>query len=209
MTADSFHIPSRAEMAAALTPQGTSTPALQARWATVVQESPLRVRVLGEQTVVAATPVSLAGPLAVDDIVWVTLTDKGSLVVVGKEGGQNLSSYYSRDEVDALLTAQAEALMPAHGSNANGTYIQWPDGTMWCGKTFTITPSPDNWTQTLWTYPVAFIATPFVTVSQGSTAATMKLWGSRTDTATTTYVGLIRSNNTDSLLTATAYGFWK
>lgn len=50
-----------------------------------------------------------------------------------------------------------------HGSNANGEYIKWADGTQICivQKTVTVSITPANsgigWTDTLtWTYPAGF-----------------------------------------------------
>lgn len=46
------------------------------------------------------------------------------------------------------------------GSNANGTYIKWPDGTMFCRLEAIIDTSvaADTYTEVTWTYPASFLS---------------------------------------------------
>jgi hypothetical protein len=46
------------------------------------------------------------------------------------------------------------------GSNANGSYIKWADGTMFCRLEAIIDTSvaADTYTEVTWTYPVSFLA---------------------------------------------------
>lgn len=45
------------------------------------------------------------------------------------------------------------------GSNANGSYIKWPDGTMrcWVEGIIVATVAADTYTEATWTYPEAFL----------------------------------------------------
>lgn len=91
MSDESFLIPDRQTLRDALIPSPTPDPALRGRWAQVQAISPkLRVRMLGEDTDVPVTPMTLVADLQEGDWVWTALTDKGSLIVVGRQGGTPL-----------------------------------------------------------------------------------------------------------------------
>lgn len=87
MTDFNFMIPSRDDMLRAVVPQKKEPPLIRPRWATVTQAAPLRIQMFGDPSPVEVTPTSLVGDLAVDDIVWTMLGDKGALIVVGRLNG--------------------------------------------------------------------------------------------------------------------------
>lgn len=106
------------------------------------------------------------------------------------------------------------------GSNANGTYIKFGDGTMICYYKTTVYDQAINSAYGSlfigtrnWTFPEPFISAPFVTIGQfkwGSGAS----WGGAM-ASTTTYVILrgydvsARAAGTACTISAMAIGRWK
>lgn len=85
---DDFPLPTRGSLMDALVQPRARPPAMLPRWAAVVAVAPsLRVHMIKDPTPVAVTPRTLVTDLAVGDLVWTVLTDKGDLIVVGKVGG--------------------------------------------------------------------------------------------------------------------------
>ena len=120
--------------------------------------------------------------------------------------------------VDTLGNVVAGGDIVSSGSNSNGYYIQFADGTMICRQntaTITIIGGPyDGWyEQTLdWTFPVPFVGSPQVP-APGFMRTVAGL-------ATFTWIGLISSsgtrfvansldNSTQGYFLATATGRWK
>ena len=63
-------------------------------WATVTDDSPLRIKLDGESTALDVTPDTLVASLAVSDRVWVQLVTNANptrryrrLVIIGRAGG--------------------------------------------------------------------------------------------------------------------------
>jgi hypothetical protein len=94
------------------------------------------------------------------------------------------------------------------GSNANGAFVRFADGTQICTETRTITPVANTFTSYTWTYPAAFIADPIISTTANSVASTIKntQYGDRT--ATSTLVGIIRENTVTTNVDAIAIGRW-
>jgi hypothetical protein len=114
------------------------------------------------------------------------------------------------------------------GSNANGEFVKYADGTQICTFRFSI-GIPDNWTVSAfpaqqvyaWTFPSAFISDPAVTASGGqaeagtvSTTGNINISVARPESTTTTTVNIsakeIRSSSgtTGAGIHATAIGRW-
>lgn len=111
-------------------------------WATVTQESPLRVRLDGQSQSLDMTPDSLVGGLRVNDRVKAVLIEKGLLVV-----GVATSGQWANITIHSPFAAQGASNVPqvrlrngtvesrwgfsATGTSANGTFLvgQLPTGT--------------------------------------------------------------------------------
>ena len=106
----------------------------------------------------------------------------------------------------------------ASGSNSNGYYVQFADGTMICRQntaTITIIGGPyDGWyEQTLdWTFPVPFVGSPqvpapgFMRTVAGLAAFT---WIGLISSSGTRFVANSLDNTTQGYFLATATGRWK
>lgn len=112
----------------------------------------------------------------------------------------------------------------SHGSNANGKYVKFPDGTLICWvehKTTTAINSAwggvyeSTTQQDLGTWPHAFISTPNVVVSplrySGSVTAYLEQVSDTSTTAVgTSYYWCPRSHNSAAVgATIIGIGFWK
>lgn len=93
-----------------LVPKATLEPDV-ARWATVTQTSPLRIKLDGETTALPFTPDSLVSGLMANDRVWVALATNGDpsvksrrVVVLGRNGGANPAGIIQQFAGDVLPT---------------------------------------------------------------------------------------------------------
>ncbi|MGB7595252.1 MAG: hypothetical protein WBL80_06780, partial [Erysipelotrichaceae bacterium] len=101
------------------------------------------------------------------------------------------------------------------GSNANGSYIKFSDGVMICySPNFAVTHNGGavaGWTYispaTVWTFPVAFYATPNIVVASSNYA--MGLWTSASTTSVSMRSVAMDSTGRSSGLTGIAVGRWK
>lgn len=106
----------------------------------------------------------------------------------------------------------------ASGSDANGEWTKFPDGTLICRGTITVAGPNTNsgsliWYggRTTWTFPAAFISTPSTSGNFSSGAGDM--WLSSASPSTTSaefalYGGRSRSGNNYTCF-VTAVGRWK
>ena len=108
-----------------------------------------------------------------------------------------------------LMPKLGSDLLVEHGSNANGSWYKFADGTMICTWDTNITPTANSNTGKTWTFPVAFIAQPAISVTPNSTGATVSFCGFANPTATNCSLRIVRSNNTSTPLSAMAVGLWK
>jgi hypothetical protein len=99
-------------------------------WATVTDDSPLRVQLDGESAPLDVTPDTLVSGLAVDDRVWVQLVTSANparryrrLVVFGRSGGQAMGGWTAwNPTLTALTVGSGEVL---------AKYTQLDDSVMW------------------------------------------------------------------------------
>ncbi|CUH82635.1 DUF2793 domain-containing protein [Tropicibacter naphthalenivorans] len=82
------------------------------------------------------------------------------------------------------------------GSNANGSYVRWADGTQLClKKDFTITAATAVVCYEGWTYPAAFVEEPdFVDISLSLNSADWSNAGLRDDVSTTGVIGTLTAS---------------
>ena len=107
------------------------------------------------------------------------------------------------------------------GSNANGSFTKYPDGTLICYNLFTATGITNlaasgvyYGSDITWTYPSTFLATPIVsgTGARQSTDSNSLWAGLRTTGATTTVLRAYSTTSSSGLghnIHATAIGRWK
>ncbi len=78
---------------------------------------------------------------------------------------RNASTVYARDDIVGTVSESAGVPTGAiieSGNNANGNFVKFADGTMWCDRRLFSVASGG----TVWTYPVAFVGTvPTITHS--------------------------------------------
>jgi hypothetical protein len=102
------------------------------------------------------------------------------------------------------------------GSNANGEYVKYADGTLMCWQEWAVESMADYTTrEETWTFPVAYTAAPNVSVTgvRDATEATKKTSAWPLENATTTAVGLACVNDSGTSsdgvgMSAQAHGFW-
>jgi len=119
----------------------------------------------------------------------------------------------SIDKLDMALKDVVES-----GSNANGTYIKFSDGTMICTGTFVDTLAVNNATGALWfaykawTFPVAFNAVPtYVDASFAGSTVLIGAGSSSISTTSMTYHVLATASQASIAVTSRciAVGRWK
>ncbi|MFY0682623.1 MAG: hypothetical protein JXR13_18770 [Thalassovita sp.] len=66
---------------------------------------------------------------------------------------------------DPLVWSDWRPLTPTRGSNANGEYVRFSDGTQICWSSHTITHNSGNRLEDNWNFPAAFISAPEVTAT--------------------------------------------
>jgi len=97
------------------------------------------------------------------------------------------------------------------GSNANGEFVKYADGTMICTNRNTITPVANTFTAYTWTYPGgSFIQRPIVSVTgnSGVEAVQNAQCADFASDHSTVDVGLVRSNTANTELHSIAVGRW-
>lgn len=134
----------------------------------------------------------------------------GSLTVNG-------SLVYTRGNIVGTVSQSSGAPTGAiieKGSNANGNYVRYADGTQICYRDdFEITPSAANTpTSATWTFPAAFGSTTnlIVLATANSSVVGTIVTGVATSgtTSTTTLVWVTRINTTATFIQMTAIGRW-
>ena len=122
------------------------------------------------------------------------------------------------DKLDSHLAESSSKHITESGSNSNGRYIKFDDGTMICSISKTVTASINTAYGSIyygtyrWDYPKPFVDIPAVSCSQfkwGNSAS----WGNvgATYLAYAILMGfdLYSRNSGDTLLSAIAIGRWK
>lgn len=135
--------------------------------------------------------------------------------VITNQYSTSTSETYSADYMNDKIIVDS-------GSNANGTYAKFGDGTMICTMHITVTDQSINGTYgslfqgtRTWTFPVPFVSTQGLSVHCG-----MFQWGSSASwgtvstitTTDTTLRGIdcfSRASGTSTYISATAIGRWK
>lgn len=140
--------------------------------------SPTQAQVnLGEKTVPVVVPASITG-VVVDASVVVRL------------GGTPV--------VESVLSGAAVA----------GTgWTTLPGGVLFCYAKKTVTsPTPNVWSGVTWTFPMPFASVPVIGVTPQTGVETVLVVSFDSPGTTSTQVGLVRANNTDTILHVTAIG---
>lgn len=98
------------------------------------------------------------------------------------------------------------------GSDANGDYVKFDDGTMICRKQMTVTTSAANTlASTSWTFPAPFIAAPRVVASVANYSTNQVVsTGSNSNTTTTSSICVVSgSSGVELRVDAVATGRWR
>jgi len=154
-------------------------------------------------------------------------TASGGTVAVTVDAAQNLTSatagrLFGRSNI--LGTVSQSAGVPTgaiieRGSNANGEFVRFADGTQICNATITVTvntaftnvfgtTSGNSFrSDSTWSYPSAFIAAPTITGSGGSNASVVEISGEPTTTSTPFYP-YTTVNGTTLIISLLAIGRW-
>lgn len=127
----------------------------------------------------------------------------------------------AKNEMEAIKSLNKKiAGIIESGSNANGSYIKFTDGTMICTLDTTVSDQAINrsygdlyWGPRTWNFPVAFIEKPAVSCGMFKWGTGMS-WGNVSGIATTyaTLVGMdtsSRDTGTSTKIHAMAIGRWK
>ena len=129
----------------------------------------------------------------------------------------NYSGYFVDKDRNKYYSGIVES-----GSNSNGSYIKFSDGTMICYLNITVTDQAIDtqygtsslyFGRRTWTFPVAFIKEPNVSCGRFKWG-TSGSWGSAME-ATKTIANLMgydmysRASGTRTIISATAIGKWK
>lgn len=161
------------------------------------------------------------------DSAWLIYDNGGDVVINGSTVGGEYRFDGSSDLNPAALTSvitrgQGDALyVPTNGTNVNGYWVRYPDGTQICTRIMAITVDLSNFsTGTLyrnvsgyqWTFPAAFIAPPTISYAVPHYA----IWATQDGALTTTTNGsgafiwspINGPNGTGSFLHMIAIGRW-
>lgn len=89
-----------------------------------------------------------------------------------------------------------------------GGYEKKANGRLTCWVRCGLTPVTNNFTSRKWTYPVAFLDSPAISVTASSSAETVQ--NAQEDAGNNLYanIGVTRSNTTTTTISAIAEGFW-
>jgi hypothetical protein len=143
------------------------------------------------------------------------LAQTGDYTLTGALDATNLtrdgSQVYSRDNI--LGTVSESSGVPTgaiieRGSNANGDYVRFADGTQICWNNEIVTPVANTYTSYTWTFPAAFSVTPSITVSANSASAAVVNTQFSSPSATSAGIGINRTNTTNTTLSSQAIGRW-
>ena len=127
----------------------------------------------------------------------------------------------AKQEMEAIKSLNKKvAGIVESGSNANGSWVKFADGTMICTLNITVTDQAINrsygslyWGSRTWSFPAAFIEKPAVSCGMFKWGTGMS-WGNVSGITTTyaTLVGIdiaIRDTGTSTEIHAIAIGRWK
>ena len=106
-----------------------------------------------------------------------------------------------------LREVDGDALyLPERGSNANGEYVRFPDGTQICTHSLTTSSSG----AVTWTFPAAFIAAPDSVHSNGNAASAGRFvtYASPTTTSTDVHGWSDATTRSTTNVSITAIGLW-
>ena len=135
----------------------------------------------------------------------------------------NIAGYYNKGNVVGTVSQSDGVPTGAvieRGSNANGEYVKFSDGTMICSILKTVTDQAINSTYgslytgtRTWTFPAVFVDSPVVTASSakwGTGAAWAITDGvSSVESATLRFFDVVsRSTGTNFIYSASAIGRW-
>jgi hypothetical protein len=110
---------------------------------------------------------------------------------------------YSKTEVDGLISS---------GSNSNGSYVKYPDGTMICWNSISAVAGTGIQNTGVKTYPITFTAAPFTMVqhySQASVFANWYVYNNAINGFTLYHQGLSGVDLTGTSFKYIAIGKWK
>lgn len=110
---------------------------------------------------------------------------------------------YSKAEVDGLIV---------NGSNANGSYVKFPDGTMICWNSISAVAGTGVQNTGVKTYPITFASAPFTMVqhySQASVFANWYVYNNAINGFTLYHQGLSGVDLTGTSFKYIAIGKWK
>ena len=148
-----------------------------------------------DDRLVALSPSDVAGTAATRDAIGAgDLYSRGGILgTVSQSGGVPTGAIIER------------------GSNANGEYVKFADGTMICTNRNTIAPVANTFTAYTWTYPGgSFMERPIVSVTGNSgVEAIQNAQCANFDSNNfTVNVGVVRSTTADTELHSIAIGRW-
>ncbi|MFZ1469981.1 MAG: DUF2793 domain-containing protein [Paracoccaceae bacterium] len=144
-----------------------------------------------------------------------TDTTSGRLLAVGAGHQQLDSSLYRRGNV--VGTASQTGGTPTgalieRGTNANGDYVRFADGTQMCWGQIGITPVANVATSGPWTFPASFLSgsTPSIVLSANSSVpgTTLQQISFTSPTTTGCEAVIYRTNSTTTQLRLLAIGRW-
>lgn len=97
-----------------------------------------------------------------------------------------------------------------NGSNANGQYVRFADGTMICTQHFSVTVGANAAVNTTWTFPAAFAAAPKVYPSASTTSPQTYMAGAGGTNGTTGFFSLFNGSGSSQTREgdAMAIGRW-
>jgi hypothetical protein len=166
---------------------------------------------LGPAVQTVQPPTQLSGNFTLSG----DLAQTGDYTLTGALDATNLtrdgSQVYSRDNI--LGTVSQSAGVPTgaiieRGSNANGDYVRFADGTQICWNNETVTPEANTYTFYTWTFPAEFSVTPSITVSANSASTAVVNTQFSAPSATSARIGINRTNTTNTTLSSQAIGRW-
>jgi hypothetical protein len=138
-----------------------------------------------------------------------SLPDEAGTVVTSATGG----GVYSRNNI--LGTVSESGGVPTgaiieRGSNANGEFVKYADGTMICFVKNETTPVANTLTSSTHTWPVAFVAAPILSCAVDSAVygTTITAMTARAATTTGYTQTILRSNTVITGLSVIAIGRW-
>lgn len=218
---DTEWVTSAAATAVSYAPQILTEPQQSQARTNISAASPFRAVIGGTANAIALTD---AAPIAVGLMVRFRATamntdtatiayNGGSPIACRTVTGAALPAGYIRNDVDteAIYDGTYWVLdrLEERGSNANGDYVRFAEGTQICWGSILITPVPDTPTAGTVTFPAEFIAPPSVSAIANSAASTYVRTTFASPAATSFDVVATRTNDVATTHNWQAMGRWK